>query len=103
MGVAVLVAVWTRVKVLSSSLFAACHQFVQFPFVTVFRGLNDLKKISKLYMSWRRVRYLSVENTSIGFKMREKLRLESDSFSVSQFWTASVNMKFSIMLVFCNV
>ena len=46
---------------------------------------------------------MASENTSIGFKMREKLRLESDSFSVSQFWTASVNMKFSIMLVFCNV
>jgi len=85
MGVAVLVAVWTRVKVLSSSLFSARHQSVQFLFVTVFRTLNDLKKISNLYMSWRRVSGLSmaVENTSIGFKMREKLRLEYDSFSVS--------------------
>ena len=85
MGVAVLVAVWTRVKVLSSSLFSARHQSVQFLFVTVFRTLNDLKKISNLYMSWRRVRDLSMatENTSIGFKMREKLRLESDYFSVS--------------------
>ena len=85
MGEAVLVSVWTRIKVLPSSLYSARHQSVQFPFVTVFRGLNDLKKISKLYMSWRRVRYLSMaaENTSIGFKMREKLRLESDSFSVS--------------------
>jgi hypothetical protein len=47
--------------------------------------LNDLKKISNLYMSWRRVRDLSmaVENTYIGFKMREKLRLESDNFSGS--------------------
>ena len=58
---------------------------MQFLFVAVFRVLNDLKKISNLYMSWRRVRDLSmaIENTSIGFKMREKLRLESDSFSVS--------------------
>ena len=41
------------------------------------------KKILNIYMSWRRVRDISVaaENTSIGFKMREKLRLESDSFS----------------------
>ena len=85
MGVAVLVAVWTRVKVLSSSLFSARHQSVQFQFVAVFRGLNDLKKISNLYVSWRRVRDLSMaaENTSIGFKIWEKLRLESDCFSVS--------------------
>ena len=76
---------WTRFKVLSSSLFSARHQSVQFLFVAVFRALHDLKKISNLYMSWRRVRDLSmaVENTSIGFKMREKLRLEYDSFSVS--------------------
>ena len=76
---------WTRIKVLSSSLFSARHQSVQFLLVTVFRALNDLKKISNLYMSWIRVRDLSmaIENTSIGFKMREKLRLEYDSFSVS--------------------
>ena len=76
---------WTRVKVLSSSLFSARHQSVQFSFLAVFHALNDLKKISNLYMSWIRVRDLSmaVENTSIGFKMREKLRLEYDSFSVS--------------------
>jgi len=45
-------------------------------------GENLITKIS-----WRRVRDISVavENTSIGFKMREKLRLESDSFSVSKF------------------
>ena len=80
-----LVVVWTRVKVFSSSLFSARHQSVQFLLVTVFHDLNDLKKISTLYLSWRRVRYLSmaVENTSIGFKMREKLRLESDCLSVS--------------------
>ena len=49
-------------------------------------------------MSWRKVRDLSVaaENTSIGFKVREKLRLESDSFSDMKFWAVSVNMKFSI-------
>jgi len=37
------------------------------------------------YISWRRVRDLSMaaENTSVGFKMREKLRLESDIFSIS--------------------
>ena len=66
--------------------------------MAVFLGLNDLKKISNLYMSWRTVRDLSmaVENTSIGFKMREKLRLESDSFSDSKFWAVSVNMKFSV-------
>ena len=40
---------------------------------------------------------MAAENTSIGFKMREKLRLESDSFSVSKFWAAFVNMKFSII------
>ena len=80
-----LVTVWTRVKVLSSSLFSARHQSVQFLFVTVFGDLNDLKKISNLYMSCIRVRDLSMsaKNTSIGFKMREKLRLESDCFSVS--------------------
>ena len=39
---------------------------------------------------------MATENTSIGFKMREKLRLESDSFSVSKFWAASVNIKFRI-------
>ena len=76
---------WTSIKVLSSSLFSARHQSVQFLFVSVFRALNDLKKISNLYMGWRRVGGLSiaVENTSIGFKMREKLGLESDSFLVS--------------------
>ena len=58
---------------------------MQFLFVAVFRDSNDLKKISNLYMSWRSIRDLSMaaENTSIGFKMREKLRLESDCFSVS--------------------
>ena len=82
---AVLVAVWTRVKVLPLSLYSARHQSAQFMFVAVFRGLNDLKKISNFYMSWRRVRDLSVaaKNTLIGFKMTEKLRLEFDSFSVS--------------------
>ena len=85
MGEAVVVAVWTRIKVLPSSLYSARHQSVQFLFVTVFRDLNDLKKISNLYMSWRRVKYLSMaaKNISIGFMMREKLRLESDCFSVS--------------------
>ena len=85
MGEAVVVTVWTRIKVLPSSLYSARHQSAQFLFVAVFRGLNDLKKISNLYMSWRRVRDLSIaiENTSIGFKMREKLRMESDCFSVS--------------------
>ena len=76
---------WTRIKVLSSWLFSARHQSVQFLFVAVFYALNDLKKISNLYMGWRRVEDLSIaiENTSIGFKMREELRLEYDSFSVS--------------------
>ena len=85
MGEAVVLAVWTRIKVLPSSLYSAHHQSAQFLFVAVFRGLNDLKKISNLYMSWRRVRDLSMdaENTSIGFKMREKLRMQSDCFSVS--------------------
>ena len=85
MGEAVLFAVWTRVKVLPSSLYSAHHQSAQFLFMIVFRALNDPKKISNLYMSWSRVRDLSmaVENTSIGLKMREKLRLESDCFSVS--------------------
>ena len=47
-------------------------------------------------MSWRRVRDLSMatENTSIRFKMREKLRLEYYCFSVSEFWAVSVNLKF---------
>ena len=85
MGIVVLVAVRIRVKGLSSSLFSAYCQSAQFMFMAVFRGLNDLKKISNFYMSWRRVRDLSVaaKNTLIGFKMTEKLRLESDSFSVS--------------------
>jgi len=49
------------------------------------RALNHLKKILNLYMSWRRIRDLSTtaENTSIGIKMGEKLRLKSDYFSVS--------------------
>ena len=82
MGEAVVVAVWNRIKVLPSSLYSARHQSAQFQFVAVFRGINDLKKISNLYVSWRRVRDLSMaaENTSIGFKMREKLRMESDCF-----------------------
>ena len=85
MGVAVLVAVWTRIKVLSSTLLSAHHQSVQFLLVADVCVLNDLKKISNLYMSCRRVRDLSMaaKNTSIRFKMREKLRLESDYFSVS--------------------
>ena len=85
MGEAVVVSIWTRIKVLPSSLYSARHQSAQFLFMAVFRGLNDLKKISNLYMSWRRVRDLSMaaENTSIGFKMREKLRMESDCYSVS--------------------
>ena len=84
MGEAVVVAVWYRIKVLPSSLYSARHQSARFLFVAVFLGLNDLKKISNLYVSWRRVRDISmaVENTSIGFKMREKLRMESDCFSV---------------------
>jgi hypothetical protein len=50
MGEAVLVTVWTGVKVLPSSLYSARHQSAQFLFVTVFRGLNDLKKnIKPLY------------------------------------------------------
>ena len=70
MGEAVVVAVWKRIKVLPSSLYSARHQSAQFLFVAVFLGLNDLKKISNLYMSWRRVGDLSVaaNNTSIGFK-----------------------------------
>ena len=44
MGEAVLVAVWTRVKVLPSSLYSARHQSAQFQFVAVFCGLNDHKK-----------------------------------------------------------
>ena len=85
MGEAVVVTVWTRIKVLPSSLYSARHQSVQFLFVSVFCALNDPKKLSNPYMSWRRIRDLSmaVENTSIGLKMREKLRLESDGFSVS--------------------
>jgi len=81
----VLVAFWTRIKVLSSTLLSAHHQSVQFLFVADVHVLSDHKKISNLYMSWIRVRDLSmaVENTSIGFKMREKLRLESDNFSGS--------------------
>ena len=96
MGVAVLVTVWTRVKVLSSLLFSARHQSAQFLFVAVFGVLNDLKKILNLYTSWRIVRDLSMaaENTSIGFKMRDKLMLESDCFSVLEFWAVSVNLKF---------
>ena len=55
---------------------------------------KNIKPLQEL----QRVRDLSVaaDNTSIGFKMRETLRLESDSFSVSKFWAVSVNMKFSI-------
>ena len=50
MGVAVLVAIWTGVKVLSSLLFSARHQSVQFLFMAVFGVLNDLKKnIKPLY------------------------------------------------------
>jgi hypothetical protein len=51
--------------------------------MVVFRILNDLKKILNLYRSRGRIRDLStvIKNTSIGFKMREKLKLESDYFS----------------------
>ena len=51
MGLAVIVAFWTRIKVLSSSFFSARHQSAQFLFVAVFRALNNLIKISNLYMS----------------------------------------------------
>ena len=87
-----------RVKGLPSSLFSARCQSAQFLFLAVFCDLIDLRKILNLYMSWRKLRYLSVaaENTSIGFKVMEKLRLESDSFSDLKFWAVSVNMKFSI-------
>ena len=83
---------------LPSSLFSARCQSAQFLFMAVFRALIDLKKILNLYISWRRLQDLSVsaKNTSIGFKMREKLRLESDSFSDSKFWAVPVNMKFSV-------
>jgi len=75
MGIVVLVAVRIRVKVLPSSLFSAHYQSVQFMILAVFRALNDLRKILNLYRSWRRLRDLSVatKNTSIGFKMGEKL------------------------------
>jgi len=76
---------WTRVKGLPSSLFSARSQSAQFLFLAVFRDFIDLKKILNLYMSWRIIIDLSmsVENSSIGFKMREKLWLESDCISVS--------------------
>ena len=85
MRVAVLVVIWTRVKVLPSLLFSACHQSAQFLLVAVFRALNDFKEMLKLYTGLRRNRDLSMaaENTSIRFKMREKQRLESDCFLVS--------------------
>ena len=60
MGIVVLVAVRIRVKGLSSSLFSACCQSAQFMFLAVFCVFVDLKKISNLYMSWRRVRDLSM-------------------------------------------
>ena len=80
-----LVVVWIRVKGLPSSLFSARCQSAQFLFLAVFCDLIDLRKILNLYMSWRKLRDLSVaiKNTLIGFKIREKLRLESDRFSVS--------------------
>ena len=80
-----LVVVWIRVKGLPSSLFSARCQFAQFLFLAVFCDLIDLRKILNLYMSWRKLRDLSVaiKNTLIGFKIREKLRVESDRFSVS--------------------
>ena len=56
MEVAVLVDVWTRVKVLPSLLFSACHQSAQFLLVAVFHALNHLTKILNLYMSWRRIK-----------------------------------------------
>ena len=79
-----LVVVWIRVKGLPSSLFSARCQSAQFLFVAVFHDLIDLKITLNLYISWRRLRDLSVaaKNTSIGFKMREKQKFESDCFSV---------------------
>jgi len=85
MGLVVLVVVWIRVKGLPSSLLSARCQSAQFLFLAIFHDLNDLRKILNLYRSWRRLRDLSVaaKNTSIGFKMREKQKFESDCFSVS--------------------
>jgi len=85
MGVGVFVAFWTRVKVLPSSLFLAHRQSAHFLFMAVFHALDDLKKVLKLYMSCIRIIDLSmaVKNTSIGFKMRQKLKLESNYFSIS--------------------
>jgi len=51
MGVAVLVAVWTTVKVLHVLLFSACHQSAQFLLVAVFCALIDFKEMLKLYTS----------------------------------------------------
>ena len=80
-----LVVIWIRVKGLPSSQFSARCQSAQFLFLAVFCDINDLRKILNLYMSWRKLRDLSVaaKNTSIGFKIREKPKLESDCFLVS--------------------
>ena len=85
MGIVVLVAVRIRVKGLPSSLFSARYQSVQFMFLAVFVLLITSTKKLNLHMSWRRLRDLSVsaKNTSIGFKMGDKPKLESDCFSVS--------------------
>ena len=84
MGEAVVVAAWNRIKVLPRHYTQHVINLRSFSSWQFFMVLIISKKISNLYVSWRRVRDLSMgtENTSIGFKMREKLRMESDCFSV---------------------
>jgi len=84
MGEVVVVAAWNRIKVLPRHYTQHVINLRSFSSWQFFMVLIISKKISNLYVSWRRVRDLSMaaENTSIGFKMREKLRIESDYFSV---------------------
>ena len=84
MGEVVIVAAWNRIKVLPRHYTQHVINLRSFSSWQFFMVLRISKKISNLYVSWRRVRDLSMaaENTSIGFKMREKLRMESDCFSV---------------------
>ena len=82
MGEAVVVAAWNRIKVLPRHYTQHVINLCSFSSWQFFVVLMISKKISNLYVSWRRVRDLSMaaKNTSIGFKMREKLKLESAVF-----------------------
>jgi hypothetical protein len=71
--------------VVPSSLFSALTQSAHFPVIAVLHPFNGLKKITNLYMSFRKFLGVSiaVKNTTIGFIIEEISKFHSLSFSVT--------------------